>query len=508
MTNSTQQRYGDGMQQQGTIRMAGMILAALIAGLVLIGCGTDDKPAGKSPEATVQAKPVKQLWTCGMHPDVIKEEPGNCPICGMTLVPVKQEVGKQADTQDMAAMQDDGGMKEQEQGKAGKKILYWRAPMDPTYIRNKPGKSPMGMDLVPVYEGEGTIGGGPTIVIDPVTVQNIGVQKATVKKVRLSRIIRTVGHVDYNEETISRVNVKFSGWIERLYVDKTGQEVKKGQPMAEIYSPDLVTTQQEYLLAYRNLKKTKDSPFSDVASGGESLLESARKRLKYWDITDRQIKDLEERGTVNKTVMLYAPYSGIVIGKMAERGMRVTPGLDLYRIADLSTVWVIAHIYDYEVPWVKLGQDVVMDLPYIPGKMFHGKVNYVYPYLDQKVRDIKVRLVFKNPGMELKPEMYANVQLESKIGSDVTAIPNDAILRSGKRNLVFVDKGGGKFEPRDVVLGPEGQNGLVQVLAGVGEGETIVTSAQFLFDSESRLKEAIQKMLESRSSVPSKEDLQ
>jgi len=484
--------------------MAGIAAAVTIGVMTISGCGKKEEA---KPEQAAQKKEKKILYyRAPMDPTYISNKPGKSPM-GMDLVPVYEGEDSTSASAGGDMTSADASQKKDEGAAKGKKILYWRAPMDPTYIRSGPGKSPMGMDLIPVYEGEGNIGGGPTVVIDPVTVQNMGVQKATVKKVNLSRIIRTVGHVDYNEEKIARVNVKFSGWIEKLYVDETGQEVKKGQPMAEIYSPDLVTTQQEYLLAYQNLKKTKESPFTEVASGGESLLESARKRLEYWDVTDMQIKELEKRGTVNKTVMLYAPYDGVVINKMAETGMRVMPGMDLYRIADLSTVWVIAHIYDYEVPWVRTGQDVVMDLPYIPGKVFHGTVNYVYPYLDQKVRDIKVRLVFKNPGLELKPEMYANVQLESQIGTDVTAIPNDAILRSGKRNLVFVDKGEGKFEPRDVVLGPEGQDGLVQVLAGVEEGESIVTSAQFLFDSESRLKEAIQKMLEARSATPSNEDM-
>lgn len=482
-----------GQNMRTTLRITGRIgiIVLAVMGLTLSGCGNDGPKDQMTAE--IPAKKTKQLYTCGMHPQVLQEEPGNCPICGMTLVPVKQE---------SAAGEDRAVGDTTISGKMGskeRKIIYWRAPMDPTYIRDKPGKSPMGMDLVPVYEGEENIG-GPTVVIDPVTVQNIGVQKATVRKVGLSRIIRTVGHVDYNEEKISRVNIKFSGWIEKLYVDETGQPVRQGQLMAEIYSPELVTTQQEYLLAYQNRKKTEGSPFYEITSGGESLLASARKRLQYWDITEKQIQELERRGTVSKTVTLFAPYDGIVISKMAEQGMRVVPGMDLYRIADLSTVWVIAHIYDYEVPWVKKGQDVVMDLPYIPGKIFHGTVNYVYPYLDQKVRDIKVRLVFDNPRLELKPEMYVNVQMESHIGSAVTAIPNEAILRSGKRNLVFVDKGGGKFEPRDVILGPEGQDGLVQVLSGVREGERIVTSAQFLLDSESRLKEAIQKMLEARMS--------
>ncbi|MGB5872786.1 MAG: efflux RND transporter periplasmic adaptor subunit [Bacteroidota bacterium] len=372
--------------------------------------------------------------------------------------------------------------------------------MDPTFISDKPGKSPMGMDLIPVYEGEEEITGGPTISIDPVTVQNIGVQTAPAEKVNLYRAIRTVGHVDYNEETLSRVNIKFSGWIEKLHIDKTGQMVRRGQAMLEIYSPELVSTQEEYLLAVRNVKKLEGSTFSEVTESSRSLLESARRRLLYWDISEGQIKDLEEKGTISKTVTLFAPVKGVVIDKMAEEGMRVVPGMDLFRIADLTEIWVYAHIYEYEVPWVKVGQPAEMDLPYIPGRTFKGKVDYIYPYLDQKTRDIKVRLVFQNPDLELKPQMYVNVQLESRLGADVTAVPTEAVIRSGKRNIVFVARGGGKFEPRDVVLGPEGQGGLVQVLAGIQPGEEVVTSAQFLLDSESRLKEAIQKMLESRRS--------
>ncbi|MCK5574037.1 MAG: efflux RND transporter periplasmic adaptor subunit, partial [Bacteroidetes bacterium] len=286
----------------------------------------------------------------------------------------------------------------------------------------------------------------------------------------------------------------------KLHVDETGQQVRRGQAMLEIYSPELVSTQEEYLLAVRNMKKLEDSPFSEVTESSRSLLESTRRRLLYWDISERQIKDLEEKGTISKTVTLFAPTDGVVIDKMAEEGMRVIPGMDLFRIADLSEIWVYAHIYEYEVPWVKVGQPAEMDLPYNPGRTFRGKVDYIYPYLDKKARDVKVRLVFQNPDLELKPQMYANVQLESRLGADVTAVPTEAVIRSGKRNLVFVARGGGKFEPRDVVLGPEGQGGLVQVLAGIQPGEEVVTSAQFLLDSESRLKEAIQKMLESRRS--------
>ena len=464
-----------------------MMLALLLAVpptiLLMAGCGS-----GESQEETAEAK---QLYTCSMHPQVIQDKPGNCPICGMKLVPVKQQTSGSATT---AANGPQTG-KAATGDKKGRKILYWRAPMDPTYIRSGPGKSPMGMDLVPVYEGDAEAAGGPTVVIDPVTIQDIGVQTATVKRVHLNRIIRTVGHVDYNEEQIHRVNIKFSGWIEKLYVDETGQQVKRGQPMMDIYSPDLVTTQEEYLLALRNREKLREADFGEVRRGSESLLEATRRRLLYWDITEQQIKDLERTGKVQKTVTLYAPVNGVVISKMAESGMRVMPGMDLYRIADLSTVWIYAHIYDYEVPWVRKGQPVVMDLPYIPGKFFRGTVNYVYPYLDEKTRDIKVRLIFDNPGLEMKPQMYANVQLESHLGR-VIAVPEEAVIRSGKRNVMFVALGGGRFLPRDVTLGPEGQDGLVQVISGVDEGEVVVTSAQFMLDSESRLKEAIQKMLE------------
>jgi multidrug efflux pump subunit AcrA (membrane-fusion protein) len=382
--------------------------------------------------------------------------------------------------------------------KKERKILYWRAPMDPTYISDKPGKSPMGMDLIPVYEGEEQTG-GPTVVIDPVTMQNIGVQTTPVRKVNLHRVIRTVGYLDYNEEKLQRVNIKFSGWVERLYVDQTGQHVQQGQPMLSIYSPDLVATQEEYLLAYRNAKRLATSSFGDISAGGESLLESSRRRLLYWDISEKQIRDLEENGRVSKTVTLYAPSNGVVIKKMVEEGMRVMPGMDLYQLADLSQLWVYGQIYQYEVPFVKVGQPVQVHVSYIPGKTYKGKVDYVYPFLDEKTRNVSVRIVVPNPNLELKPQMYATVDFASSIGSNVTAIPSDAVIRTGTRNVVFVAKGGGKFQPRDVTLGPEGQNGLVQVLAGVVPNENVVTSAQFLIDSESRLKEAIQMMIEAKS---------
>jgi multidrug efflux pump subunit AcrA (membrane-fusion protein)/YHS domain-containing protein len=464
----------------------------LFSGAIVVdGCSNNDKQDVKNAReaSSLQKKEKKILyWRAPMDPTYTSDKPGKSPM-GMDLIPVYEGEGGTADTAGRTA--GDSGKKE------GKKILYWRAPMDPTYISDKPGKSPMGMDLVPVYEGEEQTG-GPTVVIDPVTIQNMGVQTTPVQKVNLHRVIRTVGYLDYNEERLSRVNIKFSGWVEKLHVDETGQRVRKGQPMLSIYSPDLVATEEEYLLAYRNARQLTTSSFGDITSGGKSLLESSRRRLLYWDISEKQIRDLEEKGHVSKTVTLYAPSDGVVIKKMVEEGMRVMPGMDLYHLADLSKLWLYGQIYQYEVPFVKVGQPVEVQVSYIPGKTYKGRVDFVYPFLDEKTRDVNVRIVVPNPNLELKPQMYATVQFQSSIGPNVTAIPSDAVIRTGTRNIVFVAKGGGKFEPRDVVLGPEGQNSLVQVLAGLVPKENIVTSAQFMIDSESRLKAAIQKMLEAK----------
>ena len=468
------------------------LLFLMLTVTLLIGCSGAEQTAETPSQSD-------QLWTCGMHPDVLLSEPGQCPICKMDLVAVNMD----ETTEPEAGMAEDHSNVMEEVPNTGidqdKKILYWRAPMDPTYVSDKPGKSPMGMDLVPVYEGEASA--GPSIVIDPVTMQNIGVQTVPVRQENLYRAIRSVSHVDYNEETFSRVNIKYGGWIERMYVDQTGQPVRAGQPMLEIYSPELVSTQEEYLLAYRNSRKLGESSVESIASGARSLLKAARRRLQYWDITEEQIQALEKRGTVTKTMTIYAPSDGFVVQKHAEQGMRVMPGMDLYRLADLSTVWLYAHFYEHEAPWIKQGQMVEMELPYNPGKMYRGRVDYVYPYLDQQTRDVKVRLVFPNPRLELKPNMYANVNLKVHMGNAVTVVPDEAVIRSGTRDMVFVALGGGKFEPREVVVGVKGEGGLVQILSGVAPNEEVVTSAQFLLDSESRLKEAIQKMLDARRQV-------
>ncbi len=310
--------------------------------------------------------------------------------------------------------------------------------------------------------------------------------------------------MDYNEQTLYNINTKFPGWIEKLFVDRTGDLVRKGQPLFTIYSPELVSTQQEYLLAFKNQQRLQNSAYKEVSSGAESLLAATRQRLKLWDISDKQIETLEQTGKIQKDLIIHSPVNGFVIHKNAVAGNYTMAGMDLFKIADLSVVWVYAHIFEYELPWIKVGQKVIMDLPYIPGQQFEGRVDYIYPYLNAKTRDVKVRLVFKNPTLELKPQMYANIVIESNPGEHVLAIPSEAIIRTGKRNIVFIALGEGKFRPQDVIVGPEGEDSLVKVIAGLKEGQRIVISAQFLIDSESRLQEAIQKMLELKKAAVAK----
>lgn len=420
---------------------------------------------------------AEQKYTCGMHPMIITDEPGTCPICSMDLTPLK------ADT---------GGAGTSEKPTGERKIKYWKAPMDPTYIRDEPGKSPMGMDLVPVYEDEG---GGSTISIDPVVQQNMGVRTAPVELRDLHRTVSTVGVVAYDEPQQFSVNAKIDGWIEHLYVAETGRMVEKGDPLLELYSPELVSAQEEYLLALRNRDQLKDSSFNKIAAGGASLLKSARKRLEYWDISARQIRELERSGEVKKTLTLYAPYAGIVKMKMAYAGQHVKAGEELFQLADISEVWVYADIYAYELPWIKVGQEASVSLSYVDGEDLEAQISYIYPYVEPKTRTVKTRLEFKNPDLELKPDMYVNVRINGEEVKNALAVPVEAVIHSGEKKTVFVALGDGKFEPRQVKTGLQNKDGYIEIKQGLLEGERIVTSAQFMFDSESKLREAIRKMM-------------
>jgi membrane fusion protein, copper/silver efflux system len=328
-----------------------------------------------------------------------------------------------------------------------------------------------------------------TVQITPERQQLIGVKIGPVEMRPLEKVIRTVGRVDYDEKRIVTVSLKIGGWIEDLYVDFTGRFVRKGEPLLTIYSPELVSTQEEYLVALQAKKSLTKSPFPEVAGSGDSIAESAKRRLKLWDITDEEIQKLEESGKSKKTLTLYSPFSGFVLEKSAYKGMNVMPGAALFKLADLSVVWLIADIYEYELPFIRLGQQASVQLSYTPGEIFTGKAIYIYPSLNPETRTAKVRFELPNPHGKLKPEMYANVEIKVHLGQKLT-VPEGAIIDTGLRQLAIIDKGNGYFEPREVKVGAKVDN-YYEVIKGLKAGERVVTSANFLIDSESKLKEAV-----------------
>ncbi|OGP72281.1 MAG: hypothetical protein A2Z73_00925 [Deltaproteobacteria bacterium RBG_13_60_28] len=431
--------------------------------------------APKAPSSKGEAK--TQLWRCPMHPEVIRNAPGKCPICGMDLVTVP---GTEASAP---------------AAKKERKIKYWVAPMDPSYIRDQPGKSPMGMDLVPVYEEEGEDGTPGAIVVSPATLQSMGVRTAKVEVRPLARTTLTTGKVAFNERGLSTITTKVNGWVERLHINATGDPVRRGQTLLSIYSPELVSAQEEYLLAWKNFRTLEKSPVQEMSQGAKRLLEASRRRLEYFDVSAAQIAALEGTGRVKKHLTLASPANGIVTKRLVTRGMYVQMGMPLLEVADLSTVWVDADIYQYELPWIKVGQKVEMTLQYLPGETFAGTIDYLYPYLKEQTRTAKIRLKFPNPRLHLKPEMFAQVKIDSPVSREAVVVPSQAVMDTGVKQHVFLALGQGRFVPREVKLGVEGNDGFREVLSGLQGGEEVVTSAQFLLDSESRFREAIQMML-------------
>lgn len=328
-----------------------------------------------------------------------------------------------------------------------------------------------------------------TMTIAPERLQTIGVKFELAARRSMEKAIRTVGRVEIDERRIARVNIKIAGWIEALRVSAVGDHVKKGQILFEIYSPELVATQEEYLLALQGVRELGESEFPEVARGARELLEAARRRFQLWDITEDHIRDLVRTGKVMRTLPIHAPITGTVIRMEARLGTHVTPGTELYMIADLSHVWILADIYEYELPLIKVGQGATVRLSYDPRTRLHGHVSFIYPTLDPKTRTAKVRFEVANPDETLKPDMYANVELQIPLGTRL-AIPRDAVLESGERQIIFIHHGGGRLEWRNVKLGVRADD-WVEVLEGLQEGDHIVTSANFLIDSESQLKAAV-----------------
>ncbi len=327
----------------------------------------------------------------------------------------------------------------------------------------------------------------PAIKLSAEKRQLIGVRTAPAERRAVSRTIRTVGRVDAAETKLAFVNTKIAGWVRKLSVDYTGKDVKKGQPLLSIYSPDLLSAQEEYLLALRTVPRNgSEADLQELAQAQETLRESAQRRLLLWDITPEQISELERTGRPQTEMTILAPMDGIVLEKMVLEGAYIMPGMNLYKIADLSTVWILADIYEYELPLVRVGQQATVELPYYAGRRLRASVSYIYPTLDPMSRTVKVRLEVRNADLALKPEMFANVEISAG-GEKRTAIPVEAVLDSGVRKIVYVEKEPGHYEMREVRLGSRGDR-FVEVLSGIRAGERVVTSGNFLIDSETQLR--------------------
>lgn len=369
--------------------------------------------------------------------------------------------------------------------KAERRILYWVDPMHPAYKSDQAGTAPdCGMDLVPVYEGEdgvaSAVEGYSTVKMSTERQHLIGVQTGKAETRSIGRTVRAVGRVAIDETRLHTVTTKFDGYLERLYVDYTGKEVRRGEPLFAVYSPELLATQQEYLLA---LRAAKQSPL---------LLEAARRRLQLWDISDADIEQLQRTGTARKSLTIASPSSGFVLSKAAIEGVRVSPGQPLFEIANLDRVWVLADIYESELAMVALGTPATVTLAYLPGRTFTGNVTFITPTVDPMTRTAKVRIEVNNRDGSLKPDMFADVVLEETQRS-VTVVPESAVLATGKRSVLFVVHADGTLEPREIETGVKSER-WIEVRSGVEPGETVATQANFLIDSESRLKSALAEM--------------
>jgi len=376
--------------------------------------------------------------------------------------------------------------------KKERKILYWTDTMIPGFRAPGPGKSPMGMDMTPVYEDEADAAGG--VKINPEIERSIGVRtgKAVVREV--SKTIRAAGIVSYDERKVSNIQAKVAGWVEKLYVNFTGQEVREGDYLMEMYSPELVASEEEFLLAVKTRAIEVKNPIPGMEMGSDEMYQASRKRLEYLDVPKHQIWDIEFKRQIYKTLHLHTPVAGVVVSKPIFVGMQVTPGMTLYTIADLSTVWVMADVYEYEIGSVRIGDRVTMTLPAYPGRTFTGSVMYINPFVEKETRTVKVRMEFHNLHRELKPEMFATVELHTRARKKALTVPKEAVIRSGERDIVIVSRGAGIYAPREVTLGIEGRD-YFEITNGLAEGETVVSSANFLIDSESNLREAAAKMI-------------
>jgi membrane fusion protein, copper/silver efflux system len=445
------------------------ISLALVSTVVLVSCSRN-----ASTDAVTEAgKPAK--YHCAMHPSVVSDKPGNCPICNMKLVPI-----------------DAPG---QTNSVAVKKTLY-RSSMNPNEVSDKPGKDSMGMEMIPVEVTAGTGTEPPgltTVSITPEARERMGLTFGTVERRTLSRDLRTSARIVPDEVHLYHVTVKTEGWVEHLHEVTKGAFFKKGVPLMKIYSPELVTAGQDYLVAWRNHERILalgSSANPDAARDAEAMVASARKRLEFLDFPAARIERIERTGEVEKEMTIYSPVDGWVAEINIAAGHKIMQGESLLVLADYSAVWANADVYEPDLPFVKIGMPVELTVPYYPNKVFRGDVSFISPTLDPETRTVKVRMNIPNPNLLLKPEMYADARLSYELGERL-AVPAGAVMFSGDRVYAFRDGGDGRLVPVLLKLGLR-SDGYFEVLSGLKEGDRVVTSANFLVDSESSMKAAIE----------------
>lgn len=453
-----------------------IVLFALVLGLGFVGgygygrwYGPKSASEG-SAARTINGRKVL-YWQDGMHPWIKSDHPGKCPICNMDLEPVFEG------EQNAPAPASHG------------EVLYYTDPEDPNYRSDTPGLNPeTGHDLVPVYEHSQAALPPGTVHISAEKQQLIGVVFGKPSYTEEHESIRAAGKVTLDERRVSRVTPKINGWIEKVYADFMGDLVKKGQPLVTIYSPELLASQREYLLAMRAAETMSKSSLSNARDHQQTMLEAARRRLELLDLTPEQISELERTRQPVKSVTVFAPSSGYVMERNAFPNQRTTPDQSLYTLADLSRVWVVAEVFEYEAPNIRPGQAVTLSFPYSPERAIRGRVAYIQPGLDASTRTLQVRIETPNPGMQLKPDMYLDVLFEQH-GGRMLSVPSTAVLDTGRRQVVFVHRGDGYMEPRNVRIGRRFGD-RVQILEGLTENDEIVVSGNFLIDSESQLRTA------------------
>jgi RND family efflux transporter MFP subunit len=439
-----------------------------------------DQPKSELAATADSTTQPEQLWTCGMHPQVIKHHAGLCPICHMKLVPLKSD--------------SDDDMRTTSNGK--RKILYYWDPMlGSSSIAHAPGKSAMGMDLVPVYEDEQSA--GPTVRIDPTIVQNMGIRTAEVSHGPLEKTVRTVGMLEVPEPAQYEINLKLNGWIKKLYANQDGMHVHKGEPLFDLYSPDLQVAEEELIGAVKSLKSLDPKASDALRTESQNLVDSAKQKLRLWDVADEDIDAIGNSDKAPETVPFRNPTDGDVVDKMVVEGSAVQAGMKIMRIEGHTKLWLDAQVYEDDIPLVALGQTVEATVDGVPGKTFVGPITFIYPHLDHMTRTAMVRVTLDNPKHELSPGMYATANIMTKPVTDAVWVPREAVIDTGTRQIAFVVMSQGHFEPRKVRMGVMGDDDRVQILEGLAPGEMVVTSGQFLLDVESRTTEAIDKLRQS-----------